>query len=153
MITRPNRTTSHRPPYHPDGAFTFFQVSSNRGITLRLHLLHLHAPQPLSFLIAREVSAMLVAGKVSFHASFSGIRERIRTLNPGSGGHLSLSTHGTCLAMLSARYLPLLAPATPCLLSHQLPSIFRAHLDSSNPCCHMVCAVKAHAHAPSISPC
>lgn len=163
MITRSKHTTRHHPPYHPDGAFTFFRASSNRGIILHLRLLlprtlrHLSCHSQSLFLIAREAPANLIAGKVSSHASYSGIKERIETSSLRSGGHLSLSRHGTCLVMLSAMLFPLLVPAS-CLLSPQLPSIFRAHLGrrlesltQRYTCCHMVCVVKVH--ALNISPC
>ena len=154
MITRSDHPTRLRPLYHPDGAFIFFQASLSRGIILHQHLRLLRTLLHLSFrsryisLIAREAPANLIVGKVSSHASYSGIKERIETLIPRSGGHLSLLTHGTCLAMLSAILLPLLDPASPCLLSPRLPSIFRAHLDSLTqryPYCHLVCVVKVHA--------
>ena len=156
MITRSNHTRHLM--YNPDGAFIFFHASLSREIILHLYLLLLRTPQHLSFhshfLIAQAAPANPIVWKVSSRASYSGIKERIETLKPRSGGHLSLSTHGTCLAMLSVMLLPLRVPATPCFLSPQLPSIFRENLEGPTQrytYCHLVCVVKVH--APNISPC
>jgi hypothetical protein len=136
MISWLEHGTQPLPRYRPNGVFIFFRGSSEQGITImHLHRPLLRMPRLLSCpfhcpsSIDREALVSPIVGKVSFLASYLGTKERISMWIQMLKGLQSLSRHGRCSAMLSAIFLPHLAPVTPHLLPPLFPSIFQAHMD------------------------
>ncbi|KAI0294503.1 hypothetical protein B0F90DRAFT_1747009 [Multifurca ochricompacta] len=154
MIPCSGHAIQLRPLCHPNGAFTSCQVFLSQGIiTLRQHPPLRHMQRLLSYLclcifsIAQQAPVSLIVRKVSFHASYLGIKERTEILTRSSNDTRSLSKHGICSAMSSANF-PLLTPVilhTPCT---RFLNISQVHLGRRTPrrvFCHPTRAARVRA--------